>query len=118
MDETTTILSSVKKLLNINESVTEFDTDIRSHINGALFSLYQLGVGPSSPFSISNETTWDEYDTIVPKDVVLDYLHLKTAMIFDPPTTSSVIEAYKDRISELEFRMNLLVDNGGGYVTG
>lgn len=118
MDGTTVILSSVKKLLNIDEEVTEFDTDIQSYVNGALFSLYQLGIGPSVPFSINSTTTWDEYETSVPKDVILDYLHLKTAIIFDPPTTSSVVEAYKDRISELEFRMNILVDNGGGDVTG
>lgn len=118
MDDTSIILTSVKKILNISEDVNEFDMDILSHVNGAFFSLYQIGVGPSSPFSIDSTTTWDEYDTLVPKDVVLDYIHLKTAMIFDPPSSSSVIEAYKDRISELEFRMSILVDNGGGDVTG
>lgn len=118
MDGTITILSSVKKLLNIDEAITEFDSDIRSYINGALFSLYQIGIGPSIPFFINDETIWDEYQTTVPKDIILDYIHLKTAIIFDPPTSSSVVEAYTDRISELEFRMNILVDNGGGNVTG
>ena len=118
MDESSTILSTVKKLLNIDDDTTEFDADIKAYINGAFFSLYQLGIGPSAPFSINDTTTWENYTTSVPKSVVLDYLHLKTAIIFDPPSSSSVVEAYKDRISELEFRMNILVDNGGGDISG
>lgn len=118
MDESSTILSTVKKLLNIDDNTTEFDADIKAYVNGAFFSLHQLGIGPSVPFSIDDTTTWGDYTTSVPKSVVLDYLHLKTAIIFDPPSSSSVVEAYKDRISELEFRMNILVDNGGGDVTG
>ncbi len=118
MDGSTKILSSVKKLLNIEDGTTEFDMDVQSYINGAFFSLNQLGIGPTTPFSINSNTTWNEFQTSVPKDVVLDYIHLKTAVIFDPPSSSAVAEAYKERLSELEFRMNVFVDNGGGNVTG
>ena len=118
MDESTEILSSVKKLLNIEDDTTEFGMDVRSYVNGAFFSLNQLGIGPSTPFSIDSYTTWEEFQTSVPKDVILDYIHLKTSLIFDPPSSSAVAEAYKERLSELEFRMNVYVDNGGGNVTG
>lgn len=118
MDENNAILSSVKKQLNIEETTTEFDSDIRSLINGCFFSLYQVGVGPSRPFYISDNTTWSEFETEIPKDVVLDYIVLKTKLIFDPPSVSAVIDAYKDRISELEFRMNIEIDNGGGIISG
>ena len=118
MDGSTEILTSVKKLLNIEASTTEFDMDVQAYVNGAFFSLSQLGIGPTTPFSIDSDTTWDEFQTSVPIDVVLDYLHLKTAVIFDPPSSSAVAEAYKERLSELEFRMNVYVDNGGGNVTG
>lgn len=117
MDESMPILTSVKKMLNINDDTTEFDLDILSHINSAFFALNQLGIGPSTPFSISSSTTWSSFTTNVPKDVVLDYVVLKTNLIFDPPSSSTVLDAYKDRISELEFRMNILVDSGGGTVT-
>lgn len=118
MDESENILVSVKKPLGVEETTTEFDGDIRALINGAFFSLYQLGVGPSTPFYISDDTSWSEFDTVIPKDVVLDYIYLKTKLVFDPPTVSSVIDAYKDRISELEFRMNIETDNGGGITSG
>jgi hypothetical protein len=112
------ILDGVKRMLCIQPEVTEFDSDILSHINSAFFTLNQLGVGPEIPFYINSTTTWNDFETQVPKEVVLDYLFLKTKMVFDPPASSSVIEAYKDRIAELEFRMNILVDNGGGVVSG
>lgn len=113
-----TILESVKKMLSIDSEVTEFDIDIIAKINSAFFSIYQLGVGPSTPFRINTTTTWDELETSIPKDVVLEYLYLKTRLVFDPPTIASVIDAYKSSISELEFRMNVEVDSGGGVISG
>lgn len=118
MDESNKILDDVKKMLSIDTDLQEFDVDIRSHINSAFFTLYQLGVGPQdTPFQINENTTWSEFDTIAPKDTILDYLYLKTNIIFDPPTAGSVVEAYKDRISELEFRIAVMVDYGGGDVS-
>lgn len=113
-----TILSDVKRMLGIQPEVDEFNIDVTSHINGAFFTLNQLGIGPSTPFVIDATTEWSSFETIVPKNVVLDYLYLKTKLVFDPPTASNIFEAYKDRINELEFRMNIMVDNGGGIVSG
>jgi len=112
------ILIQVKKMLEIEDDVSEFDTDITAHINSAFFSLYQLGIGPSSPFYIDNTTTWSSFETSIPKTLILDYVYLKTKLVFDPPASSTVGEAYKERIAELEFRMNIYVDNGGGEVSG
>ena len=113
-----TILADVKRRLGIQKETTEFDLDVCSSVNTAFFTLFELGIGPSTPFYIDATTEWSAFETSVPQQVVLDYLWLKTKLVFDPPASSQVIEAYKDRISELEFRMNILVDNGGGVVSG
>ena len=118
VDSSNAILTEVKRQNGIEEEVTEFDFDILSLINGAFFTLFQLGVGPETPFTVDTDTTFDEFTTQVPYDVILNYLVLKTKIVFDPPTSSAVIDAYKDRISELEFRMNILVDSGGGEING
>lgn len=112
------ILTEVKRMLEIEQESTEFDIDITSHVNSAFFGLFEIGVGPSTPFYIDASTTWGEFETIIPKSIILDYLYLKTKMVFDPPASSSVIDAFKDRLSELEFRMNIYTDNGGGNVSG
>lgn len=118
MDSHSMIINDVKRLLSIDSDTSEYDLDIISHVNSAFFTLFSLGIGPSTPFSVDSSTTWDEFSSNVPSNVLLDYVYLKVALVFDPPSSSAVIDAYKDRIAELEFRMNILVDNGGGYVTG
>ena len=56
------ILTSIKKLLGIDEDYKHFDADIMMHINTALMILYQLGVGPSTPISISDASTvWSDF---------------------------------------------------------
>ncbi len=112
------ILLAVKRMLGIEESTTEYDIDVLAHINSAFFTLFELGIGPSTPFYIDANSTWDDFETSIPNNVILDYLYLKTKMVFDPPQSSPLIEAMKDRISELEFRMNIYTDNGGGVVSG
>ena len=35
------------------------------------------------------------------------YIYLKVRTVFDPPTSGSVLEAYKKQIEELEWRLNV-----------
>lgn len=114
----TVIQTDIKKMLGIEESTTEFDIDIRSGINSAFFTLWQLGVGIDELISIDETTTWAEISTSVPLDVIREYLYLKVKAVFDPAGSSFVANALQERISELEFRMNIHVDNGGGVVSG
>lgn len=118
MDSGDNILNAVKRQNNIEPEVTEFDSDICSLINGAFLSLNQLGVGPEQPFFIDANTVFGEFDTQVPIDIILNYISLKTKIVFDPPMNSSAIDAFRDRIAELEFRMNIIVDSGGGDIIG
>ena len=112
------ILQDVKELFGIEADTTAFDGVIRSYINSALFTLNQLGVGPTEPFSIDTTTTWAEFESQIPKDMLLNYLYLKTKLIFDPPTSGALTDVYNNRISELEFRMSIVVDNGNGVIVG
>jgi hypothetical protein len=118
VDSSANILEEVKRYNNIDSEVTEFDSDICSLVNGAFFSLNQLGVGPEKPFTIDEDTVFEDFTTQVPADVILNYLSLKTKLVFDPPINSAAIDAFKDRIKELEFRMNIMVDSGGGDISG
>ena len=105
------ILTSIKKLLGITENDTNFDTDIIIHINSVFMVLNQLGVGPSEGFRIEDKySTWDEYITEDNDlDAVKTYMYLKLKLLFDPPLSSSVLEANKQLINELEWRLNVQV---------
>lgn len=106
------ILTSIKKLLGIEEDYTHFDTDIIMHINSVLAILNQLGVGPSEGYSIKDaNATWDEFITNSAKlELVKTYVYLKVRLMFDPPSSSSAIESMKQLISELEFRIIVAVE--------
>lgn len=106
------ILTSIKKLLGITEEYEHFDPDIIIHINSAFMILNQLGIGPEEGFAIEDKSsTWDEF---IPSgsnlEAVKTYVHLKVKLMFDPPLSSTVIEAIKSQINELEWRLNVSAD--------
>lgn len=104
------ILTSIKKLIGITEDYKHFDTDLIIHINSVFMILSQMGIGPDNGFSISDETTtWNDYLPEGNKnfEAVKTYMYLKTRIVFDPPQSSSTMEAMKQTISELEWRLNV-----------
>lgn len=106
------ILTSIKKLLGITEEYTHFDTDLIIHINSVFATLTQLGVGPSEGFAIvDNKDNWEEFtnDNVLIESVK-SYIYLKVKLLFDPPTSSAVIESYKQMINEFEWRLNVAAE--------
>ena len=111
----TSILTSTKKTLGIDESYTAFDMDIVLHINSVFATLQQLGIGPENGFAIEDETpTWDAFLGTDPRlNNVKSYMYLRVRMLFDPPTLSYLIDAMKEQIKELEWRMNVYREETG-----
>lgn len=110
------ILNDVKKMLGIDPSHTEFDSDILIHINTTLSILHQLGIESSEPLEIiDTSTTWKELiGSNKNLNDVKTYIYLKVRLMFDPPINSAVTEVMNKQISELEWRLNIEVDPGGG----
>lgn len=107
------ILTSIKKMLGIEAEYTHFDNDIIMHINSVFMTLNQLGVGPEeAPFITSELETWnDAFGDIKNVFAIKTYVYLKVRMVFDPPTSSFVMESMKNQATELEWRLNMQVDN-------
>ena len=108
----TSILNTVKRMLGLDVEDDTFDLDVTVLINSAFMSLQQIGIGPSEGFSISSaEDSWQDFmsdDKLY--QGVREYIYLKVRTVFDPPTSSSVADAMKKSIDELEWR--LLVQTG------
>ena len=107
------ILDSIKKILGMTPAYDAFDTDLVIHINSVFGILAQLGVGPEGGFSISDNTTlWKAYlGNSKDLEMVKSYIALKVRLIFDPPTIGAVMDAMKEQIRELEWRLNVQVDH-------
>ena len=101
------ILQSIKKLLGLDTTYTDFDQDIIIHINSVFMILRQLGVGPAEGYKITSlANVWSEFtsdDIFI--ESVKSYVYLKVRMLFDPPTNSALIQAVQTQISELEWRL-------------
>ena len=106
------ILKTIKKLIGPSLDYDYFDNDLIIHINSAFSVLNQLGLGSDDTFSITGDTeTWGDFlgDRKF-LEMVKTYVYLKVKVIFDPPTSSFVLEAYNKQIAELEWRINVAVD--------
>lgn len=103
------ILTSVKKVLNLPEAYTAFDEDVLMHINSVFSTINQLGIGPEGGLTIENATpTWAALIGTDPRlNFVKSYVYLRVRMLFDPPQTSFHIAAIENQFKELEFRMNV-----------
>ena len=110
------ILTSIKKVLGITEEYTHFDADLIMHINTVLGILSQLGVGPNTGFSITDKTTvWSDFlgSNASLLEMCKSYVAIKTQMLFDPPTSGILSEAKNRYISELEWRITVVIDSLG-----
>ena len=101
------ILNTIKILVGIEPSDDAFDMNLIVLINSAIMTLRQIGVGPQNGFSITDSSaTWFDYiSDIKLYETVKEYIHLKVAIVFDPPTSSYVMEAIKEQIKEFEWRL-------------
>lgn len=112
MEITESILTSIKKLLGIDEAYTHFDADLIMHINSVFSILTQMGVGPDSGFSITGVgEKWTEFiDDMNRFSLLKSYVYLKVKLLFDPPLSSAVTESINRQISELEWRLFIAAD--------
>lgn len=110
------ILDNIRQILVGDKEDLSFDLDLIFFVNSAFNTLTQLGVGPAEGFKIeSGEETWSDFtEDNVLLEKVKPYIILKTRTLFDPPTSSFVLEAYNKEIAEMEWRINVTVDDQSG----
>ena len=121
MEDTGSILSNIRSLLVGDETDKSFDLDLMFAINTALNNLTDVGVGPKTGFQVTSETqTWDNFlgpitdPNMIRLNRVKTYVELETRLIFDPPTSSYVLEALQKKADEALVRANWLVDDQSG----
>lgn len=107
------ILTSTKRLLGIAEEYDHFDPELVIHINSVFMILTQMGVGPSEGFRITGAAeTWDDF---IPDgqnlESVKSYVYMKVRLLFDPPTSSALMDALTRSISEFEWRLNIAAES-------
>lgn len=108
----TSVLVSIKKMLGIEADDSSFDTDLIIHINSALMTANQLGVGPTDTFSIVTDAeTWEDFlGEVTTLEAIKSYIYLKVRLVFDPPSNSFLVEALRKSAEEMEWRLAAISD--------
>lgn len=112
VDVKDSILDSLKQMVSIEKDYDVYDVDILININSIFSTLQQLGVGPTEGFSIDDsEAVWDDFLAGDKKiNNVKSYMYLRLKLLFDPPPTSFALEAVKEQIKEMEWRLMVQKD--------
>ena len=108
------ILEDIKTDLgSIYSEVTDFDAELINRINSCFPILYQLGVGSDPEFAIATgHEEWSSYISADYEHLVRKYVSLKVKLNFDPPASSTILQALTEELKEAEFRL-YLKGNGG-----
>ena len=107
------ILLTIRKMLGGSAEYDVFDVDLCSFINSSIMKLYQMGIGEIG-FSVDgSEKTWRDYlgDDFEKLRSVVDFIYTEVRMKFDPPSNSFVMNAMKDNLKELEWRLIVQVES-------
>lgn len=98
------ILKTIRRMIGPDADYEYFDTELIIHINSVFSRLCQLGVGPEIPFRITGvDERWCDFIEDGIFEEVKQYVYLCVRNIFDPPTSSAVMNAYKEQIDKLEW---------------
>lgn len=100
------ILNSVKQYCGVPDSVSAFDSEILMAINSIMVALKQFGIGPETPFVVTNDSQeWSDLLGEDPVGGVREYVCMRSRLLFDPPANNQIMGALKEQISEFEWRI-------------
>lgn len=107
------ILEGIRRGCQIDQDCNDFDEDIIPPANAAFSKLTRLGVGPEEGFELTEVLDlWSDYcsDKML-LGFVKPYVYKKTRLSFDPPASSTILDALKKEIDELEWNIIEYLEN-------
>ena len=118
MDNDSILISIAKMILGSFDNsgsagANPFETDLIIHINSALSTLTQLGVGSEKGFVVTGTSeTWSDFIGEERSDIemIKSYVYMKVRLMFDPPQNSFLVDSLEKQCKEFEWRANVAVD--------
>lgn len=107
MKKDTSIITDINHMLGIPEGDQYFDTDVITHLNTAIMTLRQNGIGPETLLTVEDaEQVWADFEEdSIP--AIKSYLYYSVKLMFDPPANTTVMESIKSTMDELLWRIRL-----------
>ena len=99
------VLSDVKKFLDIDNNDETFDVDITMHIDSALSTLNDLGIGPEKGLECTPDLQWSDLFTDPRLSMAKSVVYLQTKIAFDTPQYSFHISPLEKQLEEYKHRL-------------
>lgn len=107
------ILDTIKEGIDIDPSDTSFDSRVITCANTVFQILYRLGVNRRGYHIESDKETWADYiGNEYNLSSIKSFMILKVKEMFDPSTLSTVAEANRRVLGELESSIIMEVEHG------
>lgn len=113
MELSDSILKHIREAVGLTEDNSEFDRELKDHINMSIVKLNQNGV-KTNMYVKSEEETWG--DLLDPDQIGFEssgtiptFISLNVKLLFDPPPPSSV-EFHTNSVNELLWRIRAAYD--------
>ena len=113
MADTGSILGSIKSMLSLSEEANSFDPELILHINSVFPELAQLGVTGAEDFEIKSDVSkWTDLIPDKRSSWIKSFIYYKVKLAFDPPQTANAVQAIKDELHHLTWRINVQSEMG------
>lgn len=112
---TSSILTTVRALCNVEETDSGFDKQLIPLINGQIMMAHQFGIGYAG-FVVSDETaTWDQLlgTHVNLLEAMKIWLGYSVLLLFDPPDNGTVLKSYQDQILKMEWMLRSVSEISG-----
>lgn len=117
LDLANSILEDVRESVGIPSSSADFDAEIIPHINSAIATLNQNGVGKFVVIESEDQTWSDLQDPLQIEGnkffhMIPQFISLNVKILFDPPPPSAV-QYYANNIEQTLWRLKIAYEEGG-----
>ena len=99
------ILEDVKSSLGVDVNNLGFDSELLMYVNSVRATLVQLGVSDLELDTVTVDTEWPVFDSLVLQDTVKHYIVLRVKESFDPIANQAIAETMSSQATILEGRI-------------
>lgn len=108
------ILTTIKGMLGLEKDYTPFDAELVGHINSAIMTAHQLGIGKYNFMITGKDDTWADWlgDSLQRYPAIQHYIYMLTKLSWDPPANSFAVSSLQKQIDEMTWRLNVQAEDG------
>lgn len=99
------ILEGIRRGCNVDQECDDFDSDLIPIANSVFSKLSRLKAGAAFELTSASDIWGDYISDKTLLGFVKPYVYKKVRLSFDPPASSTILDAFKKEVDELEWNI-------------